>query len=244
MNRRPELDLARTVAILMMVIYHVAYDLDVFYGWDVPALSRPWLMFAHMTAILFLLISGISSALSLSRGTDWTKQLRRFAIVGGAAALVSAVTYVALGGMYVRFGILHCIAVAGLLLPFVTRLKSWTILLGIAVIAAGFYTISIRMDTSWLLPFGIRPKPFGTVDYFPLLPWFGVILIGYGLGCWALTIERRFPRRTQRENAALNKHGKMMQSLGLPGRHSLLIYLVHQPLIMFILWLTMGSPHQ
>jgi uncharacterized membrane protein len=242
MNRRPELDLARTLAILMMVAYHFAYDLDAYYGWNIDVLEGPWLIFARTTAILFLLISGISSALSFSRGTNWRKFFKRFATVGGAALLVSLGTYIADPDIFVRFGILHLIAVAGLLLPFVARLKERTIILGIIAIILGMWIHTVRMDTSWLLPIGIRPDPFRSVDYFPLLPWFGVILIGYGLGCWSLRIEQIARKRAQRESAMLNAHRKTMKILGFPGRYSLLIYLVHQPIILGVLWLMLGKP--
>jgi len=230
-RRYPELDLLRTLAIVCMVIFHAAYDLHALYQWNIPVFDTAWTIFARLTAGLFLLLVGISFAISASKkGTSkdlWGKQRKRFLVIGGCALLVSVATYGADPESYVRFGILHLIALSMLLLPLVRGLKGWAIIPGILMLGFG-----IRMQaTDVLQPFsmilGFPPPNFVTMDYFPLLPWFGIVLIGYGIG--HLLYVRSLVWR---------KHmpSEMPLVLTWPGRHSLLIYMIHQPIILAMLW--------
>ena len=83
---------------------------------------------------------------------------------------------------------------------------------------------AIRFD--WLLPLGIHSPEFASYDYFPLVPWFGVFLAGAALGKWAYAPGRSLLPLSPRETF-----------INFAGRHSLLIYLVHQPVIMGVLYL-------
>ena len=120
-HRYPELDLLRTGAILGMIIYHAAYDLTAFYGWNIDITHGEWKVFERVIAITFLLLVGISFAISYSRTKPeqvWTKFLKRGLIVFGCGLLVSLVTYFLDPPTYVRFGILHLIGLSLILLPF------------------------------------------------------------------------------------------------------------------------------
>jgi uncharacterized membrane protein len=110
---------------------------------------------------------------------------------------------------------------------------------GILIIAAGPWISSIETETHLLIPFGIRPENFSSVDYFPMIPWFGVILIGYGIGC--LLYDKRL--RAMGFELGKNTHSSQLLVLtAFFGRHSLLIYLIHQPIIIALLWLIIGKP--
>jgi uncharacterized membrane protein len=237
MKRFTELDLLRSLAILSMVIYHTAYDLQQFYGWDIGVFSSGWKIFQISIASLFLLLVGVASSISHRH------PLKRFIKIGAAALLVSTATYLIDPETYVRFGILHLIATAAILMPMMKwsyRRHAMASLLGIALIAAGQWIPSIETKTSLLIPFGIRPENFSSVDYFPIIPWFGVILIGYGVG-WVMygrpgrtdaIAWRLYPLSSQKCNTWIS----------WPGRHSLLLYLIHQPLIIALLWIVLGKP--
>lgn len=246
MPRYPELDFLRTLAILLMVAYHAAFDLSQFYGWDIDVFGGPWLVLARATAILFLLVSGASAAISFERMKAMPPRARvrrhllRFARIGGAALLVTAATYAVNPETYVRFGILHLIAVTGLLLPLAVAFKERAALAGIAMIAIGLFLLRLRTDISLLIPFGLRPADFQTVDYFPLLPWAGVILIGYAIGYTAYV--RGFGLWARSQHNPLISHDSRLTTLLFPSRHALLLYLLHQPLIMAVLWLLLGRP--
>ena len=222
------IDLLRSIAILGMVTYHAAYDLQMFYGWTIDIFSGGWKVLQIATATLFLLLVGITSSFSGKH------PFKRFVRIGSAALAVSVVTYVIDPETYVRFGILHLIAASALLMPLVRRLNMWLVVPGIILIALGNTVASMRTGTSLMLPLGIRPPGFVTVDYFPLIPWFGVMLIGYDIGYLIYVQRHRDGRRA--------RNSKLLDLAATPGRHSLLLYLIHQPVIIGLLWLTLGNP--
>lgn len=224
-TRLLRLDLLRTIAIVGMVLYHAAYDLHTWYGVDIAVLHGGWKILARSTAILFLLLSGAS--LMIARPT-LRLRLRRAGMVGLGAAAVSIATYVAYPPTYVRFGILHLIAVCMVLLLPLRRLHLWNIPLGIAIVILGWSVYLQTVPTVLLIPLGMVPAGFQTVDYFPLLPWAGVVCIGMGLKPLLTVPLPRF--RHLREQCTC-----MLTPLSWPGRHALLVYLLHQPILLAIL---------
>jgi uncharacterized membrane protein len=230
-----EVDLARTAAILMMVVYHTGYDVDML-GPSVPIdpFSGGWRALQVATGSSFLFIVGVSLAISnarhrargLSGRALYRRHARRAGQVLAAALLVTVVTRIALGGDdYIRFGILHCIGVAILVLPFLARLAPpLTLAIGVAVIAGGLALADEgpRSDLFGLLVLGVRRTGSAGVDWYPLLPWLGPAVLGLAAGALLYPGGRRgaWGRRLPTPARA--------DLLGLPGRHALPIYLVHQ----------------
>ncbi len=146
--------------------------------------------------------------------------------MAAAAALVSLVTWIALGDQWVRFGVLHCIAVGMLVGPLLLRLRWWNVPLGVAVIAAGIWIDQgPRTGSSALHVLGVQRQGATPVDWYPLMPWLGVMMLGLAAGSALYPAGRRGPwaRRLPQPRAA--------RALGAPGRHSLPIYLAHQPVL-------------
>jgi len=202
-ERITEIDLLRTLAIALMVIFHTAYDLWAFYDWQIDIWGTQWQILRILTASLFLILAGVSSNFS-------RRPLKRSLIVIACALLISAVTYVYDSNTFIYFGILHCIGFGMLLLIPLKHLKEFNILLGIAVVT--------------LLPTPNPPLP--TLDYYPLIPWFGLMLIGAGLGHYLYI----------RNNFSTFQYFSI-SVLVLPGRHALLIYMIHQPILLAVLYL-------
>jgi uncharacterized membrane protein len=235
-----EIDLIRGIAILMMVVYHTVFDLSFFAIFPVDATGGFWRYFAYATASLFLLVVGVSLVVSHDRAASTLagfplakKFLLRGAGIFALGLLVTLATWLYLPQGYVVFGILHLIGVAVLLSPLFFRFGKWNLALGLVCITVGYLLAPLRGPT-FLLPLGIMPPGFYSVDYTPLFPWLGVVLIGIGIGSVLYAGgARQFAIRPLPEI--------FVAPLSFLGRHSLLIYLLHQPVIILILGLVAGT---
>lgn len=209
------LDLLRSTAILGMIVYHTAYDLQFFHGWNLDVTVGHWKIFQVSVASLFLVVSGVSAGF-WTRSHPYRKAWTRFRTLLGAAMLVSTATYIADPRTWVRFGILHCIALAAFVLPPLRRVHPMLIaFLGITCIA--------------LMPLVPAP-PFSTVDWVPPIPWLGPVLIGFAIG---IPLSQRTPNKSPIHRT---RKEVLLDALAMPGRHSLAIYLLHQPIIIGTLW--------
>lgn len=229
-----EIDYARSAAIILMIAYHLAYDLQIFYGIHTGLYSAFWSVLEKIAAGMFVFLSGLCFAISWESTPDYKKILRRGVSIFLSASLISIVTYLFDPSTYVRFGILHLIAVTMVLLPLFTPLRRLNLLLGMLVLWIGVSVKGTIVRTSLLLPFGFLPAGFESVDYFPLLPWFGVSLLGIALGYdyQSYRISTLLP---QPENSL----SKLMTAV---SKRSLIIYLLHQPALLLILQLILGKP--
>lgn len=227
------IDLARTIAILMMVTFHFTYDLEMF-GF-IPGGTTThgfWALFARATAGSFLFLVGFSLYLAHGQGIRWRSFGTRFAKVAGAAALVSAGTYIALPQTFVYFGILHSISVASLLgLAFLRLPAVLTLLLGAVVIALPNYVSLSALDSPFFYWTGLSTWWPPSIDYEPVFPWFGPALFGIGT---AKAIATLFP--TALVPAAGAGQAAWAKAIAFPGRHSLVIYLAHQPILISMIW--------
>jgi uncharacterized membrane protein len=229
-----EVDAARGVAIIMMIVYHSTYDLDSLGGYDIQSTSGYWALFADLTAGLFLFLVGISLAISRARTTltGWKLFLKYLArgLMILAYGMVLTLVFLALGMGVVAFGILHLIGVSIILAYPFLKLRFTNLVLGMLIFASGQYVLAqgFYSQSFWLLPFGVVPEGMIMPDYRPLLPWFGVVLIGlffgnvvYGDGSRPAVPEDKAP---------------LLARPLLPlGRNSLFVYLIHQPIIIAVL---------
>ncbi len=239
--RYPEIDLFRGIAIVMMILFHTIFDLTFFRIVPFDVTDGFWRYFAYATASLFLLIVGISLSISHARAVShlngWAR-VKKFILRGAGifccGLLVTLATWWYLQEGYVIFGILHLIGVAVMLSPLFFRFRTWNAVIGIVFIALGWILATIPGPMG-LLVFGIHPLMFQSVDYTPVFPWMGLVLIGLAVGEFAYPGgERRWtlPKIPEREIAPLS----------FLGRHSLIIYLVHQPVILLIIHFVTGAP--
>jgi len=240
-SRLWEIDCARGIAILMMIVFHTVFDLSFFRIYPVDVAAGFWHYFAFATASLFLLIVGVSLVVSHARamqghtGFELTKKyVLRGAGIFGLGLLVTLATYLYLREGFVVFGILHLIGVSVMLSPLFFRFGRKNILIGLLIILAGSCLTGIH-GPAFLIPLGIFPESFTSVDYTPLLPWLGVVVAGMGIGEYLYTGGvRQFSIRRLPD--------LVVTPLSFLGRHSLLIYLVHQPVIILLLGALTGTP--
>ncbi len=186
--RYQSLDILRGLAIIGMVLFHANYMIEEVFAIEIFHFStRFWYILGRVVGITFIIVSGISFYLSvqnrpLSRIVTNTK--RRFTILTTIALVISFVTYVFFYEQRISFGIIHFFAVSTLLgLPFI-RLGSWNMLVGILCLIIGYCMSLISIDSDLFIPLGLISLDYYSADYYPIFPWFGYYLIGYGVASW------------------------------------------------------------
>ncbi|RBP09841.1 putative membrane protein [Roseiarcus fermentans] len=236
-GRVDSVDVARGVALVGMACYHLSWDLADF-GFVSPILpfTPPMRLLSHGVACGFLALVGVSLALAHRKGLNLRAFAKRLAIVAGAAALVTAGSAAFAPGLTIWFGILHCIAAATLLALPLIEAPAWASLVaGAAAVCLPSFFHSSAFDSPALLWIGLGEALPNTLDWRPLLPWAGVALIGLGAArlpgalAWA-TRPRRFRARSAPARA-----------IAFAGRHSLAVYLVHQPILIGLVWSVAAS---
>ncbi|HLW13611.1 MAG TPA: heparan-alpha-glucosaminide N-acetyltransferase [Casimicrobiaceae bacterium] len=223
------LDALRGLAIVAMIAYHLCFDLRYFgvTHWDFEHDLR-WLTARTLILSSFLLIAGISAVLARRQASPVRHWLRHIGIIAGAALLVSAGSWLMFPRSLIWFGVLHAIAVSLLLARPLYGRPVLAALVGIAVIVAGSTYANAAFDNRTLGWIGFMTAKPVTEDYVPLFPWTGVLLLGVTAG--HALVRTRF--------AALAPLARLPAPLQLLGRHSLIVYLLHQPLLLGLLWLT------
>jgi uncharacterized membrane protein len=231
-----EVDALRGVAIVLMVFYHLVFDLSFFGVYSGSMHSGPWAVFARGIASTFLFVLGVSLTLRYNRLKPqlggwplFQKFLLRGAKIFAWGMVVTVVTYFFLGYGYVIFGILHLLGLSTILAYPFLRSRWASLVAAIVVIGLGIYISGLRSPSPWWLWLGVMQTNRYMVDFYPVLPWFGVALLGVFVG---LTLYRggvpRFALPDLSQKAPV-------RGLTFLGKHSLLIYLAHQPILFAIL---------
>lgn len=220
------LDALRGVAVVLMVVHHFLFDLVEFLNAPEQLFSNPVFDVLHYVfAGIFVALCGVSSHFSRSN-------LKRGLVTAGFALGISAVTY--LIDMPIAFGVLHLLAVCMLFYALTHTFwektpKVVTIIFGIIGTAVSSWCVNhIAVDSHSLWMFGWTYKGFVSYDYFPLFPWIFVFIAGTALGFYIK--ENKFPQKFYTAKCPF---------FASIGRHSLIIYVAHQPLLYFITMIIM-----
>jgi len=234
-NRFWEIDLLRTIAIVGMITFHTLYLLNYFdiHNTGVPGVPYGfWWWFPKVTGGTFIFLAGVSLTITHSRSKRMSGFMLRGLKIFAWGIGITLITWLISREGYVRFGILHFFGIAFILAPFFTRFRFINLILGIALMAIGIYLQEQRVfvDFPWLLWLGLMPRGFWTMDYWPLLPWFGLFLVGMFCG------KILYPQGNRRFNIH-EFNDPVTSALTLPGRHPLVIYLAQWPVVIGVLLL-------
>jgi len=237
-----EIDVVRTVALLGLLFFHTR---ELLYHFDLcaePLRSGIWFYIRVVNAGLFIFPAGVALTIAYARGKRMPEFLLRglniklsgFMLRGlkifGLGMVITLLSWLVVPEEYVRFGILHFFGIAFILAPFFLRFRYINLILGAALMAIGIYLLeqNVLVDFPWLLWLGLMPYSFRTLDYFPLLPWFGLFLMGMFFG------KILYPQGNRRFNIP-EFSNPVASALTLPGRHPLVVYFAHLPVIIGVL---------
>lgn len=226
------IDILRGVAIALMVYFHFSYDLAHFGYADFDFYHDPyWLHLRTFIVSLFLGLVGVSLVLASHHGINWPRYFRRLGLLILFALAITVNSYYLFPGRTIVFGILHFIAfasVAGLL--FVRGYWS-TLVIGVAIVVLDLvfsHPFFNQYAIHWV---GLMTHKPATEDYVPVIPWFGVVLIGIFVGHSLLR------RPSLQPLTRFSSSTWLARGLAFAGRHSLIIYVVHQPVLFGSVWL-------
>ena len=239
-GKRPHyglLDTVRGVCILSMVAYHGMYDLvDIFGLPSAWYTGLPGYIWQQSICWTFILLSGLCWQLS-------RRHVKRGLLLVGCGAAITLITWLVMPSQRILYGVLNLLGLSALLLipldKVFRKIPAWAGLVGALLLFAltknvargslGFEGLVLCRLPRWLYATDLLavvgfPSPsFWSTDYFPLLPWFFLFCAGYFL--WSLLDKS--PRAK-----ALLRPG--LRPLSFLGRHSLVIYLIHQPALMAV----------
>jgi len=227
-----ELDILRGFAILFMIILHLFWDLDYF---GILPLNKNFYSLNIIVPVIFFLLVGICQAVNNNKYHNQPKKMyfrtiQRGLWVLNLGMLLTLLTAVFLPDRPILFGVLHCIGCCIILSTLLLKFKSTNVIIAALIIVSGlalglfFTTENPNMIE---LAAGIHEPDIAahTIDYFPILPWLGICLLGIALGN---ILYKDNKRRYPLPDLTKYKPTKIFSWL---GKHSLAIYLVHQPII-------------
>jgi len=225
------LDSLRGLAIIMMVFFHIFFDLEYLNLYSSDLFSGFWLYFGNFIRFTFLAVAGFSVYLSYKNRLPYPYFLKhqfwRAVKLFGIAMLITLVTFIFVPEDFIRFGVLHLISIGIILTALLVKKPKVLFALIILSLILGAIFDQFILNTSLFLPFGLRPENFYTIDYFPIFPWIAVIFAGN-------LLARIMDKYSLISNTNLPLRLKFLEEV---GQKSLIIYLMHQPIIFILIWL-------
>ena len=213
LNRIWELDFLRGIALFLMIYFHIIFDMENIYGFHVSTGGINYFI-GKISVILFILLSGISSMLSRSNAKRALKLLL-------LALLITLASHFYSPKLGIKFGILHLLGVCILISPSLKKLNRYLLFAsGSILILLNSFTTSLSAPNDYFFILGITSKSFSSSDYYPLIPWLGVFLFGLALGKIFYSTKRSVFNFSMGDNL-----------ISSAGRHTLLVYIIHQPVI-------------
>jgi len=218
--------------VVLMIVFHATWDLRFFGLIATDVFSASWQFFARSIGATFLTLLGLSIALGQQRhpGTRFSQAVRRGGWLFTLGILVSGVTFLAVGDAYVRFGILHLLGVATIVVTLMVRVPLLlNVIVGCGALASGLFLQGFQASFAWLLWLGVTSPGIAMVDYYPVLPWVGFSFLGVAAGRWLYPLGMRRVRVPAWEALPFTRGLRWL------GQHSLAIYLIHQPVLIGVL---------
>ncbi len=212
------IDVIRGSCVIFMIFYHALVDMYLWQDLPYEILFNPVMNFLQVVfAGLFITISGVSTGFTRSN-------LKRGFIMLGSAIIVTISTYIMNSSSFVVYGILHFLGTAAILYSILPKFKINPIVCLFAfIITRQLLLPNFEIPHLWI--FGITDSNFISSDYFGLFPW----IFLYYLGIW---LSDKI-RQNKLPEFVYNVRCKPLE---LIGTKTLIIYLVHQPILFLLLY--------
>ncbi|MBI1205679.1 MAG: DUF1624 domain-containing protein [Azospirillum sp.] len=236
-ERAAAVDALRGAALVAMIGYHLCWDLTFFGLAGFALFTDPfWLGLRNAILCSFLGLAGVSLVFGHRQGIRWPKAARRFAVLAACAAAITAASSIFFPDSPILFGVLHHLALAGLLgLAFVAVQAPITVMIAAAAcVAAPWLLASPSFDGPWLNWTGLAAHEPTSNDFVPLLPWFAAVLTG-------IALARLMPEAASAALQVWRPASWPGGALAWIGRRSLMVYLLHQPILMGTLYLFISA---
>ena len=204
------IDALRGFTVILMIIFHFSFDLENFHFIQIDILKSPfWYFFPRLIVFLFLFAVGMSLTLVHRDSIKWPSFWKRFFKISFFAVIISIVTYKLFPENWIYFGTLHAIALISIMsLPLLRWPKIALVIALLLFIPSIFFNYNLPWfelgHASW--------------DYIAPFPWVGASYLGI------FAVHKHLHQIKIPDN-------KLVKSLNYLGRHSLVIYLIHQPLL-------------
>jgi uncharacterized membrane protein len=227
--RFDRLDAMRGVAIVWMASFHFCFDLN-YFGFIHQNFyaDRFWTVQRACIVTLFMACVGAGQAIAAAQGQSWRRFWRRWAQIAGCAVLVSIGSSLMFPRSFISFGVLHGIAVMLVIARLTTAWGAWRWPLGLVAIVLPKLVADPFFDTRWTNWVGLVTHLPVTEDYAPVLPWLGVVWWGAAGAEWLLA---------HRPHVLAGALPRPARPLAVLGRWSLSFYMLHQPVLIGLLWL-------
>ena len=220
-DRVDVIDFMRGISIILMVIYHWFMMSNLKSG--ILSVNNPFLVIiGYIARVVFIFLVGTSLQLSKHKDVKnfLNKQLKRVFYIAVSALTITIVSRIVYPTIFVRFGILHYISVAILMLTFLSSTPDYVPLtVGILMFIGYLFIKNIQSNNFLLNIIGYYPN-FNTIDYFPIFKWFWLSALGMFLASnYTMSSE---------------KYTGLGKDIATLGKYSLEIYLLHFPIIYLI----------
>ena len=218
--------------ILLMILFHLNYSLTQIFGSEIINFSDSfWQILGKTSALGFMIISWISFFLAREKyGDKITNRYFKYAGILGLLALsISLVTAVFIPEQIILFGILHLFAVSFALLPLLAKSEYYSWVLALWIICVSFI-FPLQVSNQFLFPLWLTSSGFYSADYYPLFPYLWYLL-------WWFFLAKCMRRYDIFTYFWVNRPLVWVERLlSYMWKRSLLLYLIHQPIIITILY--------
>ena len=234
-HRFDRLDALRGAAIVWMAAFHFSFDLNYFRFIQQDFYRSPlWTVQRACIVTLFMFCVGAGQGIAVAQGQSASRFWKRVAQIAGCALLVSLGSWLMFPASFISFGVLHAIALMLVVVRFTTSLGAWRWLLGLVAILLPLAVSDPFFDSRWTNWVGLTTHKPVTEDYAPLLPWLGVVWWGAAAAAWILA---------RRPSMLRGRLSSAVHPLAVLGRWSLSFYMLHQPVLIGLLWLVTMLRH-